>query len=182
MTDHPLASLHQLVWIALAAALLAVGAYVHIPLGPVPVSLQTFFVLMIGFILGPARGALGVSLYITAGLLGLPVFSAGQAGLAHVVGPTGGYLLGFIPAAAIAGLATYRKDSPLPWLKGLGLGLLSFIILYAIGLAWLKIALGITWSKALTVGLIPFIPGDIVKLCLAVVIYRYIAAHRMIPF
>ncbi len=88
------------------AALVGVGAFISIPLPftPIPIGLQTLFVLLTGLVLGPLWGASAIVLYLLVGLLGLPVFAAGTGGPAHLAGPTGGYLLGFLPAAVVAGL------------------------------------------------------------------------------
>ncbi|MBF0531442.1 MAG: biotin transporter BioY, partial [Deltaproteobacteria bacterium] len=96
-------------------------------------------------------------------------------------GPTGGFLLGFVLMAAINGLAVDRGSNQLPWIKGVGLGLLSILALYAAGVIWLKSTLGMELSKAVAVGALPFLPGDIVKLFLAIATYRYMSSHRLLP-
>src|SRR5512133_1411896 len=96
-----LAATHRLVWTALLAACIAAGAWLQLPIGPVPVTLQPLFIVLAGFLLGPARGAAAVALYVLAGVLGMPVFAGGKAGLGVLLGPTGGYLVGFILAAAV---------------------------------------------------------------------------------
>ena len=181
MQPTPLRSLHRLVWTSLLAALVAVGSYLHFPLGPVPVSLQTFFVLMTGFIMGPLGGAVCIGLYLAAGLVGLPVFSGGKAGLAHLLGPTGGYLFGFVLGAALAGVAGRNPERILSWATGLIWGAAGFAALYALGLLWLKATLGFDWLKTLTVGLLPFLPGDVIKLPLAVAAYRFLHSKRLLP-
>lgn len=177
MNEQPLSSLHRLVWAALMAALTAVGAYVSIPLGPVPISLQTMFVLMAGYTLGPAYGAAAIGLYLVAGIVGLPVFAGGKSGFAALFGPTGGYLIGFIVCAAVAGFAG-RKAS---WLRLALFGLLGFAALYALGLARLKTILDADWSKTITVGLLPFLPGAAIKLGLAVAAQKFLQRTGLLP-
>jgi biotin transport system substrate-specific component len=179
--NQSLAGLHLLVWTALMAALVAVGAYLQLPLGPVPFSLQVFFVLLSGFILGPVQGAMALILYAAAGLVGLPVFSGGKAGLAHILGPSGGYIIGFIFCAALSGLARVQPAEKLTWLGGLLWGGLGLAGLYVLGVARLMMVLQIDMAKALSIGFITFIPGDLVKLVLAVLVCRYLAQYRMLP-
>ena len=181
MEAAPLSSLHRLVWTALLAALVAVGSYLYFPLGPVPISLQTFFVLLTGFVLGPAGGAIAIGLYLAAGLVGLPVFTGGTSGLAKFYGPTGGYLFGFILAAALAGMATRRREAPLFWVPGLLWGGLALAGLYLLGLVWLKIFLKAGWLKVVSVGLLPFLPGEVAKLPLAVAAYRFLRQRGLLP-
>jgi len=90
MPQSNIADLHRLVWLALCAALMAVGSYVSIPVGAVPFTMQTFFVMLAGLILGPVRAPLAAALFVAAGLLGLPIFVGGRSGLAVLLGPTGG--------------------------------------------------------------------------------------------
>lgn len=177
MTEAPLASLHRLVWTALMAALTAVGAYVSIPLGPVPISLQTMFVAMSGFILGPAYGAAAMGLYVAAGLVGLPVFAGGKSGFAALMGPTGGYLAGFIACAAITGLAGRNAK----WPRLALFGLLGMAALYALGILRLKFFLDADWGKTLAVGMIPFLPGTALKLALAVAAQRFLQRKKLLP-
>lgn len=177
MHATPLASLHKLVWTALLAALLAAGAFLHVPLGPVPISLQTMFVLLCGFVLGPWRGLLAVGLYLLAGFAGLPVFSGGASGLAHFLGPTGGYMIGFLPCAAIAGLAVrnVEKQGRAPSLASLaGYGALGLLAVYALGVPRLAMILNVGLGKAFGVGMLPFLPGAALKLAGACVAARFL--------
>lgn len=177
MNEQPLTSLHRLVWAALMAALMAVGAYVTIPLGPVPISLQTLFVLLAGFTLGPAHGLASVCIYLAAGFAGLPVFSGGKSGFAVLLGPTGGYLAGFAACAFITGFAG-RSSS---WLRPALFGLIGLAALYALGLIRLKMILDADWGGTLAVGLVPFLPGAALKLVLAVAAQRYLQRTRLLP-
>ena len=185
MNTPPLASLHRLVWTALCAALIAVGAYVYIPLVAVPISMQTFFVLLAGFVLGPGNGAASVLLYLAVGCLGLPVFAGGKAGFAHLLGPTGGYLIGFTACAAIAGLSRTgkhdRDGSKIHWARTALFGILGLCALYVLGVTRLKYVLDTTWIKALSLGVIPFLPGAGLKLALAVSGFQFLRKQRLLP-
>lgn len=164
------------------AALTAVGAVISIPVlpfSPVPISLQTLFVVLAGLILGPRGGAAAMALYLAAGCLGLPVFTGGKAGLAAFLGPTGGFLLAFIPGAIISGLA-----GGLP-VKSFGLLLLasaaSTCIILALGALQLAAVMDISLGKAVAFGVTPFLPGAVVKSLAAASIYRYLAARKLVP-
>jgi biotin transport system substrate-specific component len=149
---------------ALAAAI-ALGAQVEVPLLEVPFTLQSFGVLLAGFLLGSRRGFAAVALYLLAGVAGLPVFAGGASGASRLLGPTGGFLWSFLPAAAIAGLA--RRGGVFEWRRGLGWGVVATLALLAIGLAWLAVARGLGGGQALPTG-ISLLPGAAIKLFLAV--------------
>ncbi|MUM77737.1 biotin transporter BioY [Pseudodesulfovibrio sp. F-1] len=180
MSKDSLTDLHQLVWTALLAATIGAGAYLIVPIGPVPVSMQPLFVFLAGFALGPRRGAMAVGLYLLAGALGLPVFSGGRSGLGHLFGPTGGYLLGWLLTAWVCGMAR-RQDGTIPWLRGAGFGLTALALLYAAGAAWLKFALSLSWHKAWLAGVVPFIPWDALKLGAALAGARYMTRIGLMP-
>ena len=182
MAEHvassSLASLHRLVWTALLAALIAVGAFVHFPLGPVPISLQVLFVLLAGFLLGPMAGASAVGLYLLAGLAGLPVFAGGTSGLGHILGPSGGYLLGFILTPLITGQSLrLSRDGPPAWGVALALAVLGYVPIYGIGIPWLKASLGIGWGKALATGMLPFLVSDCLQVAASAGTARYFQRH-----
>ena len=139
-------------------ALLAAGAWVAIPVGPVPVTLQTFFLLLAAPVM-KRRAVIPAALYLLLGALNLPVFHAGLSGVGVLLGPSGGFLVGFIPAAAIAGLAYERKSRVLR-IAGLAAGTAT---VYACGVAWLLLSAGLTLPAAVLVGVLPFLPGDILK-------------------
>ncbi|MCG8533107.1 MAG: biotin transporter BioY [Desulfovibrionales bacterium] len=177
MQPSPLSGLHRQVWIALLAALIAVGAFIQIPLGPVPITLQTFFIVLAGFILGSTNGALAMLLYIVAGAIGLPIFAGGKAGFAVLFGPTGGYLIGFIGTAYLAGFGKRSKGLiiPLVW------GLLGLAVVYGIGFLRLKFVLDISFAKAAAIGITPFIPGDIIKVAAATVALQFLRKQGLLP-
>ena len=136
-----------------------------IHVGPVPITGQTFAVLLSGMLLGSRRGALSVLAYLAEGIAGLPVFSpGGPIGLARLMGPTGGYLVGFVAAAYIVGrLAEMGWDRKVP--PTLAAMLIGNSVIYAFGLPWLALLVGV--DKALPLGLYPFIVGDLLKAALA---------------
>ncbi|MDH6277803.1 biotin transport system substrate-specific component [Aurantimicrobium minutum] len=153
--------------IAAGAALTAGAAQLVIPMWPVPITGQTFAVLFVGATLGSLRGALSMLLYVGLGVAGLPVFAEGGAGLAKLAGPTGGYMIGFVLAAALVGwLAQKQWDRKV--LGTIGAFLAGTAVIYAVGLPWLSVALGQLGypndlSATLQAGLYPFIPGDLIK-------------------
>ena len=151
------------VFIALSA-----NIAIRLPFSPVPVTGQTFAVLLVGALLGSRRGCLSVLTYLLEGAAGLPVFSMGGAGLPVLLGPTGGYLIGFLPAAYVTGLLAEDKWDRRLWSNILVM-LFGNTCIYTLGLAWLSCLMGINKS-VFALGLYPFIPGDIAKIALAAVI------------
>jgi biotin transport system substrate-specific component len=156
--------------VAVGAAALLVAASaqvaVPVPLSPVPMTLQPLAVLVVGGVLGPVLGAAALLLYLGLGLLGLPVFFEGGAGIGHVLGPTGGYLLAFPAAAAVAG----RFAGSTPRLGRVLLGCaLAMVVIHAGGAAQLAI-LGGDPGFALRAGFIPFLTGDLLKIGIAVAV------------
>ncbi|ULH16887.1 biotin transporter BioY [Deinococcus sp. KNUC1210] len=153
------------------AALVALLAQVELPLKPVPVTLQTLGVLLVGAALGWKRGGLALLTYVLAGAVGLPVLSGGGAGLAKVLGPTGGYLAGFVLAAALVGWLVERfgLDRHMP---GTALAMLAGnVVIYALGLPWLGHVIPALHGQALlSAGLTTFLLGDALKLALAVLL------------
>jgi len=146
--------------------LVAALAQVRIPLPftPVPITGQTFAVLLVGAALGSRRGAASLLLYLMQGSLGLPVFAGGTGGLVHVFGPTGGYLLGFVAAAYLVGrLVEGGLDRR--FLSALLVFLAGEAVIYLFGVTWLGYFIG--YQKALAAGLLPFVIGDAVKLVAA---------------
>ncbi len=162
--------LKMTVYTSLFIAFIAIGAFIAIPIGPVPIVLQNMFVLLAALILGPVWGLACVAVYLLIGFAGLPVFAGGTSGIAKLFGPTGGYLLAYLPCAFITASVS----------KGLGKKMSSDIIamvvgsliVYAIGVPWLKMATSMTYGKALSVGMYPFIIGDIVKIIAAAFIAK----------
>jgi biotin transport system substrate-specific component len=166
----PIEKLRWMVLASLMAALTAVGAYIHVPIGPVPIVLSTLFVLLSGLLLGSRWGFMSICLYLFVGAIGLPVFSGGRGGIAHFFGPTGGYLFGYLLAAWFTGFISERSRGFL-FLEILGVTMGSLII-YGLGVPWLKMVTQIPWVKALLVGMVPFLIGDAVKASVALILAR----------
>jgi len=166
--------LMRIAFTALFAALTAAGAFIAIPVGPVPIVLQNLLALLSGLVLGPVLGSAAVGLYLLAGLLGFPVFSGGGGGIARFAGPTGGYLVGYLLAALAAGLIVGRPKANASvkvfQLRVIIAVLAGFIVIYVPGLIWLKTRLNLDWIKTFITGFIPYIPGDALKGIAAVLI------------
>lgn len=146
------------------SVLLAISAHVEMPFWPVPVTMQSFVVLMLGLGYSVPLAVITVFAYLIEGAVGLPVF-AGGAGFAYMVGPTGGYLLGFFFAVLV--LAMLRERGMAKSIPGLLISvLLADIIIFACGVSWLASYIGL--NKALEVGVVPFILGDMLKVGLVV--------------
>ncbi len=157
---------------AVFVVLMVLGAYVRIPLffTPVPITLQTFFVILSGAMLGKRWGALSQITYLLLGSCGLPVFQGYGAGIGHIFGSTGGYLIGFVFASYLVGylLQQGRDASIFRISASMTVGL---IVIYAFGITWLKLLLGADLSTAFILGLYPFLPGAVVKLIAASFVY-----------
>lgn len=161
----PRASLRRDLGLILGGSLVvALAAQLEIPLWPVPLTGQTFGVLLIGALLGSRRGALSILTYLLWGALGLPVLSGGGSGLAHFAGPTAGYLFGFVVAAFLVGRLCERGWDRSVWTAGLAM-VLGNIVIYLLGLAWLTNF--VPWGQLLAAGLLPFLIGDLIKIILA---------------
>jgi biotin transport system substrate-specific component len=172
MKQNIVGQLKMIVFASLFTALYILGAYVAVPIGPVPITLQNLFVFLAALLLGSRWGTLSVIVYILLGLVGLPVFSKGGASLAHILGPTGGFLIGFAVAVFFAGLISERgKQSAVKNIIAL---LVAVILIYAVGVPWLKFRIGMDWDKAVFAGMLPFLPGDAVKLAAAVLIAKFV--------
>jgi biotin transport system substrate-specific component len=154
----------ELAVVGAASLLIALLAQVAIPLPLVPITGQTFGVLLVGGSLGFRRGVAAIALYIGAGAGGLPVFAAGGAGIAVLIGPTAGYLIGFLVAAGATGLMAEHGFLRRYWTAFLGM-LGATIPIFAFGLAWLSyyVPRGTIWQA----GLLPFLPGALAKAALA---------------
>jgi len=162
--------LRMTVYAALMAALIAAGAFMSIPIGPVPIVLQNFFVLLTGLLLGPRWGTGAVGVYLLAGVCGLPIFAGGLGGLGRIFGPTGGYLVGYLPATAAVGIISrsFGKRTA----GDLAALIAGSLIVYACGVPWLKFVTGMAWGKALAAGMLPFLPGDALKVAAAIPVAR----------
>jgi biotin transport system substrate-specific component len=162
--------LRMIVFASLLAALMAAGAYIAIPIGPVPIVMQNMFVFLAGLLLGARWGLASVAVYLLAGACGLPVFAGGMGGIGRIVGPTGGYLVGYLPAVFLVGYISEKGAGQIV-IDVLAM-ICGTIVLYACGVSWLKILTGMTWLKALSVGMYPFLIGDALKIAAAALIAK----------
>jgi len=155
------------------SVLLALASLVKVPLffTPVPLTLQTFVVLLAGAFLGPVYGGLGVGLYLAYGLLGVPLFAGNTAGIAYLAGPTGGYLLGFLAAAVCVGALRRAAPRPAFWRNYL-IMLAGIGVIYACGGLWLSLGYGWGLKQVMVLGVWPFVGLDVVKAFLAAVLSR----------
>ncbi|MDA3809795.1 MAG: biotin transporter BioY [Spirochaetaceae bacterium] len=165
-------SVKYIVLASLFAALTAVGAYIAVPIGPVPIVLSNLFVLLAGLLLGKKWAPASMGVYLLLGIIGLPVFSGGRSGIVTLIGPTGGFLIGFLMGAFIIALISGIGDSAI-W-KDILAVIAGVFVIYAIGVPWLKFNLSLDWPKAFTIGMFPFIPGDLLKAAIAVVLVKFI--------
>lgn len=156
--------------------LLAVSAKLQVPLPPVPMTMQTFVVLVMGAVYGPRLGSATMLAYLAEGLAGIPVFAAPTAGPAYMAGPTAGYLAGFVASVAFVGLAARRGwcGRLVPLAATLGFG---HLMILAFGVGWLSHLVG--WEKAVLTGFVPFAWATLVKTVLAVAAVR--GLHRILP-
>jgi biotin transport system substrate-specific component len=164
--------LRNVVLIVTGAALVYLTARVSIaiPGNPVPYTLQTFGILVVGGALGLRRGGLAALLYVALGVVGLPFFAEGRGGLGVIWGATGGYLVGFVLAAGLVGrLAELGWDRRIG--GAIGATLLGTIVIYVVGLPWLAISAGLSPAHAIETGLLPFVVVDTVKLLGAAVLF-----------
>lgn len=174
-------SIRAVAAIALLTAVISALAYVTvpIPLSPVPLSGQSFGVMLAGALLGPYLGPLAVLTYLLLGLAGLPVFAGGHAGPGVLFGPTGGYLWGFVAGSWVIGLLTdVRKKQP-AWKTLLGIALGGIVVVYALGVSQFALVAGLSLRRALAVGVLPFLPGDLVKAAAAAAVVRRPAIRRV---
>ena len=160
----------DLVQTALMSALIAVGAFITVPLGPVPFTMQNFFVFMAGLLLVPKLAGLSVLTYVLVGLIGLPVFAGFTGGPQMVLAPTFGFLIAFILGAMLISKLAYGEKS---FIKILAVLILAEVVFYAIGLPYMYMVLTrvngtpMTFQATLTAGMIPFLGPDLLKAVLA---------------
>ena len=153
--------------IGVVTAVTCVLAPLSLPIGPVPISLTNLVIYFSLYLLGTVDGTLSYLIYLLIGLVGLPVFSGGTGGPGKLFGPTGGYLIGFIPMAVIAGIMIERFRSK--WYLCLAGMVVGTAVCYAFGTVWLAYEAQMKPMEALWAGVIPFIPGDLIKMVLALI-------------
>jgi biotin transport system substrate-specific component len=160
----------QLILCALLAALTAILSQFAIPIGPVPINLATFSVFCAGALLGARLGAVSQLIYVLLGLAGIPVFANLRGGVGVVLGPTGGYIAGYVAAAWLVGFIMERGHSGLPMLipaMTAGMGLC-----YLLGTAWFMFSTQSDLGRSLTLCVLPFLPGDALKILTAAALTR----------
>ncbi|MCM1167507.1 MAG: biotin transporter BioY [Ruminococcus sp.] len=163
-------NVRSMVFMALFAALICIAGPMSMPLpgGLIPISMGTFAIYLTGALLGGKRGTVSVVVYILLGTVGLPVFTNFMGGFAKVMGPTGGYIIGYIPLVLITGIFA-DIPSKKHWTMPAGMAL-GTVVMYAFGTAWYMIMTGAPLAAALVDCVVKFIPGDTVKIVVAVVI------------
>lgn len=162
----------DMIYVGLSAALIALGAWIAIPVGDIPITLQTLMICLISGLFGMKRGTLSVLIYIVLGAVGVPVFSNFKAGLGVLAGPTGGYIVGFIFTALIVGLVADKTKGQL-WAVALAM-VLGIAVCYAFGTAWFYVYMqskkAVTLSYILGLCVVPYIIPDLVKTAVACVL------------
>lgn len=182
-SSRPVRRAVAIVFFALLTVLSAYGE-VRLPFTPVPITFQTLVVSLSGVLLGAYMGAASQALYLLAGALGAPVFSGGDAGFGHLMGPTGGYLLAFPLAAAVTGWLAARVREDRTLLDALRLGVAIFlgtVVIFAGGAAQLGLLTG-DFDSAVRLGVLPFLVGDVVKVGVALLIARRIRRKTLALF
>lgn len=162
--------LRPMVYASLFAALTAAGAYLFVPIGPVPIVLQNLFVFLAGLLLGSRWGLASVAVYLLAGICGLPVFAGGTGGIGRFAGPTGGFLLGYLPVVFLVGWIAERKPARMP--RDVAAMALGAVALYTCGVPWLMMVTGMPFEKAVAAGMLPFLAGDALKIAAAALIAK----------
>jgi biotin transport system substrate-specific component len=169
-------SVRDLTYSALLAALTGVLGYLVFPLpfSPVPVTGQTFAVMLAGIVLTTSQAALSMLVFLGLGIIGVPIFSGGTAGIGMLVGPKGGYLIGFLIGAVVISLLTsYWKENYLT--TGLAAIIGGIIVIHLFGVGWLSYVNQLGLKEAFTAGSLPFIPGDLFKAVIATLTGRKIS-------
>lgn len=175
MKKIPRASPARTALVAMFAAITACGCFIAVPIGPggIPIVMQNMFAILAALSLGGAGGALSALIFIAAGAIGLPVFSMARGGVAHLLGPTGGFILGYAAGALAAGLVAGRPDeSERPCARRAArlalAALLGFAAIYALGVVHFMRVAKKPLAQALAACVVPFLPGDAIKLCASV--------------
>jgi biotin transport system substrate-specific component len=166
VAEHLDARVRDALLVITGALFIYLTALIVVPHEPVPWTGQTFGVLFVGCALGFRRGLASVALYVLLGVVGLPFFAGSEGGLDVIRGATGGYLIGFVVAGALVGrLAELGWDRHIG--GAIGAMLIGSVVIYLIGVPWLKMSTGVAWSDAVAAGLTPFVWWDLAKLVVA---------------
>ena len=157
--------IYSMTLIAVFAALVCIVSPFSIPIGLVPISLSSVVILLSTYIIGYKRSVLSCLIYILLGLVGLPVFASFTSGIGVILGPTGGFIIGYIPLIIISGLFINKFKSK--WLHVLGMGL-GTIVLYLFGTTWFSVVNEVSFIYSLTICVIPFVLIDIIKIIVVI--------------
>ncbi|RFU65377.1 biotin transporter BioY [Peribacillus glennii] len=181
--EHNRDRLRMMIITALFAAIIGILAQVTIPLPLVPITGQTLAVGLAATILGARYGTLSVILYLIIGAVGIPVFAEMSGGISKVVGPTGGYLVGFIPTAYVTGLILEKTNFKIP--IAIFANIVGMVITLTFGTIWLKFAASLSWTAAITGGATPFLAVGIIKAIIAgwvgVLVRKRLQSSKMLP-
>lgn len=161
-------TIYHLTMTAAAVAALCVLSPWAVPLGPVPISLCTLLIYLSAWLFSPGRAVAAAAVYVLIGAAGLPVFSSFMGGLGRLAGPTGGYIVGYLPLAAI-GACFVRRFPGQRWMQLLGM-VLGTAVLYAVGTGWFCVQTGSGIVGGLTICVLPFLPGDAAKIAAALLL------------
>ena len=171
-TMHEQTSVRPMIYASMFAAMTAIGAFIRVPIpvSPVPITLQVFFVLLAGLLLGSKWAGMSMIVYVMLGIIGFPVFSGGLSGIGVILGPTGGYLIGFIPGAFVTGLVneTFGRST----LAAIGAMIAGLATIYLLGVAQLSVVAGLSIPQSVVIGVLPFLIGDSIKLVAALIVSR----------
>ena len=159
--------IHMMVMVGLLAAVYCIVSPMVIPIGPIPISFSNLIIYCSLYLVRARVATIGYLIYVLMGLIGLPVFSGYSGGIGKLLGPTGGYIIGFLPMTMICGMIVEKYSSPIICFSGMFGATLFAYILETI---WFCAVMDTVFSDALGICVIPFIPGDIVKITLAVTI------------
>lgn len=151
-----------MVFMAIFAAIICVAAPFSVQVGPIPITLATFAIYLTGAVLGGKRGTVAVIVYIMLGAVGMPVFSNFNGGFSALLGPTGGYIIGYVPLVLLTGIFA-EMSSKKHWTMVIGM-VLGTVALYTFGTAWFMIMTSSSLGRALSLCALPFIPGDALKI------------------
>lgn len=162
--------IYNMTLVGLMTALICIIAPFSVPLSftPVPISLANLIIYISAGILGAKKGAMSVIIYLLIGAVGVPVYAGWTAGFQRIAGPTGGYLIGFIFIALISGLIIEKFENKI-YMYAIGM-ILGTIVCYILGSVWLSMEMNLNFSKALLLGVIPYLLGDAIKVVLATVL------------
>ena len=160
-------NVYKLVQMGVMAAVICVLAPLSIPIGVVPISFTNLAIYFALYLLGWKMGTCSLLCYLVIGMIGVPVFSGFSGGFGKLLGPTGGFIIGFIPLAVVSGLAIDKLHNKILQFLGLVLGI---VLCYAFGTAWFCFEAGVGIREALGVCVIPFIPGDLIKIVIAMAV------------